>query len=75
MRCFICGKRYKNKKNNGIGIKFNMGTNIHFVNKIQNDNDGKIYKLCPNCIKAVAFGVSIESQKFEIIGLEPKYEE
>lgn len=76
MRCFLCGRKYDKDK------RYNVITLINENNKMGikriSDENQRVMALCPNCVRACAFGActalkSYSSWDYE--GIEIEYEE
>lgn len=55
MFCFLCGDYYEPEpKNTAVEIMSNTGdkVSVHYIA----EEDGRIFRLCPACIKAAVFG-------------------
>ena len=71
-KCCMCGAKYNEKENQGVDIRSTRTSRIYHVRKLSNPN-GMVYKFCQNCIKAVTFGISEQSDAFVLMGFSPKY--
>ena len=73
-KCFLCGKKFKTKDlMKGFKIRHKFGNCKTNVKTIKDKHSDKIYKLCPKCTKAVAFGYSLANESIEIVGVKVKY--